>query len=471
MKNQSEKDFKTKFRLLNSQENSEEIIWSYSDSSDYENRNQNENLGKANQTVNRKRKRGKTRKKAPKNISNLNITFVDTPVENKNDKKVDTSPVLQKVILSPLMSKSQQHFAPLNITKVFSSPILSSKSKNCSSYQNRTVKSPILLPNHTSPNISPYVRRKLFNNNDNVKNKSTCEENGRSKSPVLNCSPISNKSKLKELRSQNDAVKTIFKSHGADIRQEIIKSNNINPELNKTFKKTNLSKIIQVKNEINIGEQNVNDSLSTKSANGALFEKMKSYFDSHFSSETPSQQSISEYDTTSKNSSKTNEEIEIINSQTDKNCVPQIIKLGTRSSSDSLRSYDEEVETSKKVRYKKDGLAYRLSVLLKKQKSNVSLWQHERFLAANSNFVIPNDDFTPFRIQNVTIKYGCYLLEVIDVDGKKCFVLINHLNMNNSILEQCNIFKLYRPYKILDFNSDYKLIVNVSKFEFTVLDI
>nr|XP_034837841.1 uncharacterized protein LOC117994073 [Maniola hyperantus] len=349
MKNQSENGFKTKFRLLNSQENSEEIIWSCSDSSDYANANQNENLGKANRAVNRKRKRGKTRKKTLKNISNLEITFVDTPVEKKNDKEVEMSPVLQKVILSPLLSESQQHFAPSNITKVLSSPILSCKSKKCSSNQNRTVKSPILLLNHTLPKTSPYVRRKLFNNNDNVRNKSTHQENGRSTSPVINCSQINKKSDLKKSKSHNDAVNTIFKPSDVNINKEIIKDN-IHQEPSETFQKTDLSKRMQLKNRIYTGEENMIDSLSTKSANGALFEKVKSYFDSHFSSETRSQQSISEYDTTPKNSSKTSEEIEIMDSQNDKKCMPQI-KLETRSSSDSLKSYDFENEKSKKIFY------------------------------------------------------------------------------------------------------------------------
>ncbi|CAH2217078.1 jg2440 [Pararge aegeria aegeria] len=463
MKNQSENDFRSKFRLLNSQECSEEIIWSCSDSSDYETPNPNENLGKGIQTVNRKRKREKKRKNTSKNLSNLKITIVETRLESKNVKIGQTSPILQKVITS---SKSEQQFVDRNSKKVLSSPILCCNSKKSTYNEVNTINSPILVLNHASPKISPNIRKKLFNEySSNIKIKSLNNENSRSVSPVLNCTQLVDKTRQESSDTINGAIKTNFK-HCDNyyyskniIKQEITESANINIGQSDNTS-TNITKF-------NKEEENLNDSLTTETLSVALCEKVRSYFNNHFSSETPSQQSISEYDTTPKDSSKTSDEIEIVNSQTNTKSIPQVIALEKKSSVDSLRSHDFEIDKSKKVRYKKDGLAHRLSVLLKKQKANTCLWQHERFLAANSSFVLPNDDFTAFQILTVTYNYGCYVLEVRDVIEKKYFILINHLYMSSYNIKQCLVFKLYRPFKILDFNSSYQLIVNVSKFECT----
>ncbi|XP_023936628.2 uncharacterized protein LOC112044873 [Bicyclus anynana] len=448
MKNQSESDFKSKFHLLNSQENSEEIVWSSSDSSDYENKYFNENFTRVKQTVNRKRKRGERRKKISTNTCPLNITFVNTSLEDKSERNCAKSPILQKANLSPILTERQQYFAPMQ--KVLNSPILACNSKKSTCIETTASRSPIIDLKLESPKVSPRVRKKLFSNNNNIEIKPINKESARSKSPVLNCSKNTKKSRPKDSIIQNNSIK--FHNN---ITQDIV--NNENKVLNHN---------IPLEDEITF-DKNLNDTLSSKMSSVGLLERVKSYFDGHFSSETPSLQSISEYDTSPKETSKTSEEIEIINSQTEAKHLPEIVMLENRSSSDSLRSFEFREYKSKKVRYKKGGLAYRLNSLLKKQKANISLWQHERFLAANSNFVIPNDNFTAFHIQNVTFQYGCYVLQVIDVMEKKYVIVINNLNMNCNNLEQFNVFKLYKPFSIIDYNSEYQLIVNVSKFECT----
>lgn len=467
MKNQCEIDFKSKFHLLNSQESSEEIIWSCSDSSDYENTNTHQNLGKPNLTFNRKRKRMKTGKKALKNISNLDITCVEDPSGYQGVKYSAQSPVLQNVISSPILKKSRQYIAPTNINKVLSSPLLSRNNKNSSCIRNTTNKSPILILKHASPKVTHNVRKKLFENNNNtIENLAFCKENTRSRSPVL-CNQIRKKFKLK-----NTITVSHFNLEPCDISNVLIKQEILEPDCIDQEVFIDNKEVKKIKNETSIDEDlhdlEKEKTVRTKITNVDLSKKVRAYFDSHLSLETPSQLSISECETTPKNSSKTSEEIEIITSQSEK-VMPKIIKLENRSSSDSLRSC-EFVETSKKVRHKKGGLAYRLGVLLRKQKATTSLWQHERFLAANSNFVLPTDDFLQFHIQNVTFQYGCYIMELKDVKELQYYAIINNLNMTSNNLEQWNVFKLYKPFKILDFNSDHKLIVNISIFECTVLN-
>ncbi|KAM3956876.1 uncharacterized protein ACR2FA_009189 [Aphomia sociella] len=199
-----------------------------------------------------------------------------------------------------------------------------------------------------------------------------------------------------------------------------------------------------------------------------LVNKVKSYFDGHFSSENVSQHSISDI-LTPRNSSKSSEDVDIVSIITQVN-----------SNKNSLESEKEEITNeginlknnkSKKVRYKKDGLAYRLNGLIKKHKASISLWHHEKFLATNSNFVIPKGEHVLFQIRNVQFQYGCILLEVRDVNSIGYLVLINGNYVNDNNIFKDVIFKLYEPYKILEFNSELKLIINVCKFECVAVNV
>lgn len=129
-----------------------------------------------------------------------------------------------------------------------------------------------------------------------------------------------------------------------------------------------------------------------------------------------------------------------------------------------------EAEKSKKIRYKKDGLAYRLCSLLKKHSANISLWQHERFLAENSNFKIPKGEHLVFRIQKVEFKYGSYLLDTMDIHDEVFLIFINNSCVNNCVFSVDSIFKLYEPYQVFNFG-EKRLIVNVCKFECITIDL
>ncbi|CAB3232003.1 unnamed protein product [Arctia plantaginis] len=74
MNKQNENLFREKFRLLNSQEHSEDIKWSSTSSSEPESTILNNNVNE-DRRRNRKRKR---KKNVLKNISNLDITFIDS---------------------------------------------------------------------------------------------------------------------------------------------------------------------------------------------------------------------------------------------------------------------------------------------------------------------------------------------------------------------------------------------------------
>ncbi|XP_038220985.1 uncharacterized protein LOC119838916 [Zerene cesonia] len=416
MKNET--DFKTKFRLLNSQENNEEIIWSCSDSSDYDNSNINEkNKSFSRKHVHGKRKR-KPSKKVLKNISNLDITIID----GTQDQSIENgykSPILgPSNSLKKDIDQEKNKIQSSNINeRQPPSPILGFKNKKPGKTR---CKSPILVPKIVS---SPNVSKKLFKDEYGKNTKRRCT------SPILRSVPNDKKTCLEVRDKQNISIKSEL------LDKESSEQNNSTDLLCKT---------------------KCDDDLSLK--NSDLIVKVRNYFTSNFSSDSLSQLSISDY-ATPKNSSKTSDEVEI--SEISQKSGPIPIE-GSTSTNTNMES--ESKDKNKKSKYKKDGLAYRLNDLLKKQNAKICLWQHERFLAANSNFVIPKGAFILLRVKNVHNKFGSYLISAINDKDEEFLILINYLYCKDKI-ESNVIFKLYEPYKVLPYNDLYKLIVNVCKYE------
>ncbi|XP_045506176.1 uncharacterized protein LOC123702463 [Colias croceus] len=410
MKN--EIDFKTKFRLLNSQENNEEIIWSCSDSSDYENSISEKNYNFTRKHNYRKRKR-KPSKKALKNISNLDITIVDSTQEQSIEDGKKSPILVPRNLIKKESSHEKSRIQPSNIKeKRSTSPILGLKNSKSGS---KLCKSHILVPKSIS---SPGVSKKLFK--DEFKEKKRCI------SPIMKSVSNEKKTGIRVYEKQNISIKS------EPLDEESSENSND----------------LVIKN-------NCDDDLPLK--NSDLIAKVKNYFSSNFSSDSLSQLSISEY-ATPKNSSKTSDEIEI--SEISQKSLP----IKNENSSLNSNVELETIDNNKKSKYKKDGLAYRLNDLLKKQNANICLWQHEKFLAANSNFVIPKGAFTLLRVKNVHNKFGCFLLNAINEKDEEFLILINHLYCKDKI-ETNVILKLYEPFKVLPFSDLYKLIVNVCKYE------
>ncbi|XP_046975625.1 GATOR complex protein WDR24-like [Vanessa cardui] len=463
MKHQKENYFKSKFILLNSQADSQEIIWSCSDSSEYENSHSEINV----KAVKRKRKRVKGKKKLSNNISNLDITFVDVTLEKNNEKNVEKSrnrsntdnfTNLSNVgCKSPILS-SQRYVAPLKRRQSTVNRL------SPSDRIERKPTSPVLVLKCNTPKNSPKIRKKLFNNNANT-SQDTCREI-RSSSPVLTCV----ESRLRKIDNHKDGTIDISKLNKDICQINTYRENNTYDssliKVQPTYKNNNNynnEEIPLTYKEKQTCNNNINldDTLTDKTTSVVLVEKVKLYFDSYFSPTTNSQHSISEYES---KSSPSNDDIEIINSLPETR-TSQSLKSDNKSS-DSLKF--DDIPQTKKVKYKKDGLAYRLSALIKKQNANTSLWYHERFLAANSNFVLPQEQFLALRIQEVSFKYGCFLLKALNVNDNTCIIIINNLYAKSNIFKENFMLKLYKPYKIIDFES-YQLIINVCKYECILL--
>lgn len=385
MQKQKENIFLDKFRLLNSQKDTEEIIWSLSDSSEYEESALNEkfnNLTNKTRILKRKRKR-----KAPNNLSNLNITVLDTSKSGKMLQKEETSPIL--------MSKVHQ--------KCFH-------------------QSPILASSQTSGQ-STVLLQKNFDQ----------------KSPLL--SPLI---KTHSVKTAGTVKKKLF----------IHQQSEIGPSQDTCNEKPE---------DILTCGRNVNEE-NTSKAKLELTTKVKTFFDNHFSSESSSQnsQSISDIQT-QRNSTKTSEENEILTCITHTASNNSISKEN-QSEQSSENTFYTVNRSKKKIRYKKDGLAYRLNNLLRKRNACLSLWHHERFLAANSNFVIPKEENIVFRIQKVHFKYGYNLLEVVDLYECDYLILINNCYVSDSLISD-TIIKVYEPYKVVQYSEDTKLLVNVCRYE------
>lgn len=199
---------------------------------------------------------------------------------------------------------------------------------------------------------------------------------------------------------------------------------------------------------------------NTNIINNDVLQKAQSYFESYFSSSTP--HSINEETSTQKTvsvPSKTNSEIEIMLSSNASPLKPRSISLET----------DEPNEKNKK-KYRKDSLAYRLDNLLKKQQMNISLWQHEKYLAKHSKFVIPKEDFKSFVIKKCVFNFGCNILNATDlIDNENFIIVINNCYTNDMLLVEDIILKLYNPFNII-IKDNKKCILNACKFETLVMN-
>lgn len=475
MLKQKENLFSTKFRLLNSQENSEEINWSSSESSDFENIPNNErfsNLTSKQQTRKRKRK-----KKVPKNISNLDITIVDVPKDHNalsSAKQSISHKEIGEIVqsISPVLAANPKYFPPFKCDKTEStSPILTSKTYSQYANQSLPPKSPILVSKYGSPKVSPKVRKKLFNTEKNSEgaNEEILEGGRRSKSLILNKKVLLDRRKNETYSVNFDtSITEQFdqnRPNQLSKDEDLIKNNNNNNN-SQSICKSNLG--IEEKNEALSEESNLEDSFGKIPTDGALVNRVQSYFNSHFSSGTSQSQLSINSILTPKQNSKTSDDIEIISTitQIHSNRCSSQSEHESVSKNASLSSGSAETSMAlKKIKHKKGGLAYRLNALIKKRNANISLWQHERFLAENSNFVIPKGEHLAFRIEKVQFKYDSYLLEGFDVENEEYLIVINGNYVNNMTILSEIIFKLYEPYKILDYKQDCKLIINVCKFE------
>ncbi|XP_063632195.1 uncharacterized protein LOC134803331 [Cydia splendana] len=421
MKKHKENLFSTKFRLLNSQDYSEEIIWSSSDSSEFEDVDNKANFNNiTNKKLNRKRKR---KTKVPSNASNLDITIIDVTKDPEGDK----SPVLTcktkpiEIVLDKTYSipkSAEYNNSKANLT----SPVLCTGTQRA----NISMKSPVIAQKFASPVHSPKMRKTLFSES---KNDNKIQTEKRSISPVLSHYFPRDRRKMQD---------------------------NIKIEIEDTS-------ILETQNSIQLEDRLSNES-SKSSSNVDIIKKIKSFFDNQFSSENCSQVSIADTPTPQNTS---NDDVEII-SITQMTSNESSVK--TVKHTNSTDNSTIEAEKLKKIRYKKDGLAYRLCSLLKKHNANISLWQHERFLADNSNFKIPKGEHLVFRIQKVEYKYGSYLLDTIDINDEVFLILINNSYVNNCVFNVDSVLKLYEPYQT--FNCGEKsLIVNVCKFECITLDL
>lgn len=397
MKTQKENVFLDKFRLLNSQECSEEITWSSSSLSDYENLDYNKSVCKNTNSVRRKRK---LKKKSLNNLSNLDITIIDCTEDQKRAKNIEKSPILCKktrISKSPILTQKNDD----------NSPILTTRS---------ILNSPILLPK-LSPKSTMKVKKKLFSIDP------------------------------KQINKINEKTKITLNNN----------CNNINPNPNRI----NTDKIkleIGCSNDIvkeEICENRSND--GTSKAKLDLTKKVSTFFDRNFCSQSTSEHSI--HDTTDTSSMS---EVEILTCKSQNEVPSKEIKKEISATTSTDSTFDND--RRKKVRYKKGGLAYRLTDLLKKQNAKISLWQHEKYLAENSNFVIPKEEYTAFRVKDVKLKYGVYILECLNFEDEKFIILINKCYVINNVLCE-SVLKLYKPYSILDYEEDCKLIVNVCRFE------
>ncbi|XP_026318487.1 uncharacterized protein LOC113229183 [Hyposmocoma kahamanoa] len=483
MQKQNENLFSEKFKLLNSQENTEKILWTCSESSESDDASNCERL--ANLTNKTRKRKRKPKKRVPKNIANLDVTIVDVPKSvSENNTIVKFSKSLQQChsrIEKPSPT-FESAFPPYKHSKhEGSSPILFSKACDLQKRRCLPDQSPILMPKYASPKNSSKIRKILFQNGENsASNIKTHKESIESKNK--SCSPIllTKKDSVQELqrwKSENLATNS-FKISTTHPNSIHINHSNYHQdtisrlvENNQNIDKENTSVVIMetpTYESSKSDECNLDDSLvMLKTNNHELVKRVKSYFDSHFSSETTSQCSISE-SLTPKQSTKTSDEIEILNITTQINSViNSSSSVDEKNRSPSLESsHNGEIdENSKKIRYKKDGLAYHLNALLKKRMANFSLWQHEKFMAENSNFVIPKGEHIVFRIQKVDFKYGCYLIQAVDLSEDIFLIFINNKYVQNCIIMPDMIFKLYKPYKSINFKDECKLIINVCKFE------
>ncbi|XP_072941370.1 uncharacterized protein [Epargyreus clarus] len=469
MKKQRE-NFIEKFRLLDSQETSEEISWSCSDSSEYE----DNTSGKYINISYGKRKKGNRKRKELRNISNLDITVVDSSDERNSSLLTQKSPILvrksRSEIKSPILTPLQSYVPRFKSNKeVTNSPVINN---NRDISTRNIVKSPIILLKRESSKVSPKVKKKLFETDKVTHSSENKSESARSTSPIIS------KTGCLDRRKSFIQPKESFKIERTKYSNEEQSVLNLNNQEDEISNKQDLFVITKRTKKSNEGLQDPNSnceqknskfeiSIESSSSDSAtnisrtdLVAKVKSYFDNYFSSQA-SNHSISECETPTPKSSKSSEDNENINEITQvKSLTPSSKNTHTTTSFGSIVGIKQ-----KKVKYKKGGLAFRLSALLKKQNASTSLWQHERFMAANSNFIIPKEEFLAFRIKNVDFNFSIHLIEVVNKDNEPFLIVINSVYVNNNSFEVDDILKVYKPYDIIESNTNCKIVVNVCKFE------
>lgn len=333
-----------------------------------------------------------------------------------------------------------------NVSNLDVTIIDASKSNNCRE------KSPILMKQCIQRPISPILTSSKF-----PPKKTT--------SPILGVKSVQPKSPILMQKNLSPRHPNKVRKKLAYSKDKIISMNIEDQQdyLLKTPDRDGTGTFIQPtesqSNDLSI-DKTINED-SRSSLKSVILSNVKNYFNSHFSSDSASQH-IS--DTQTPEDCSKSDSIEILSCKTQTLTNIPIIKQENSSNSDTSTYF----EKNKKLKYKKGGLACRLNTLVKKQNAQISLWQHEKFLAGNCNFVIPKEEHKLFCVKSVECKYGCYLINAVDVNNDYYVIFVNNSYVTNNICTE-SVLKLYEPYRISSFR-DRKIILNVIKFDSFLLE-
>lgn len=116
--------------------------------------------------------------------------------------------------------------------------------------------------------------------------------------------------------------------------------------------------------------------------------------------------------------------------------------------------------TVKKKRKKliRGGVASRLQKALKKQNSLLSHWRHQNYLAANTNFELPKEEFYIFKIFNVLEEYGRFLMQCFKIDSLTenvdCYtLLLNNYFVKKLTFQIGGTVRLNQPFSLFQINN------------------
>lgn len=147
-----------------------------------------------------------------------------------------------------------------------------------------------------------------------------------------------------------------------------------------------------------------------------------------------------------------------------------VVTISTNNTSDSMEIVqNEEIVIKKpKKRYKPGSHAYNYQKLLLKQKSDVTLWKHELYLAATSDFRSTEGSQTVcLTVVNVLDTFGALLFECTENSFCKTSLLLPDYQVVRDIsLEAGNSIEVHPSYfiKYLNiFNDIVRVFVNVNK--------
>lgn len=220
----------------------------------------------------------------------------------------------------------------------------------------------------------------------------------------------------------------------------------------------NNNKIIKPINEI--GENLVEiENFKNSKENVSKKKDENMYFTSHFSSESISQHTINNTPSQEINSQRINSDLDISTS---------LIENSSKTSNDSVKPQVSSNNTLKEFlndcKYKKGGLMYRLDMLLNKKESNILLWEHERYMALKTNFIVPKTDYAMFQIKQCIHNFGCHLLVTRKIESNECYlIVINDCYVRDAKFDENSFLKLFEPYQLLQMD-DYKIILDASKY-------